>query len=65
VVQNRSQQPMWRRSSRCDGGQCVEVAFLSDVIAVRDAKDPEGPVLNFDRETWAAFIASLRVGTFA
>ncbi|BCJ33798.1 hypothetical protein Athai_13010 [Actinocatenispora thailandica] len=39
---------MWRKSSRSggNGGNCVEVAGnLADIVAVRDSKDPRGPVL--------------------
>ncbi|WP_344586367.1 DUF397 domain-containing protein [Actinomadura vinacea] len=37
----------WRKSSRSasNGGDCVELAGLPGVVAVRDTKDPEGPVL--------------------
>ncbi|MET8529062.1 DUF397 domain-containing protein [Micromonospora sp. NPDC005172] len=49
----------WRRSSRSgpDGGNCVEVADnLSGLVAVRDSKDPDGPVLVFEPEAWRAFV---------
>ena len=33
----------WRKSTRSqNGGNCVEVAPLAEVIAVRDSKDPSG-----------------------
>jgi hypothetical protein len=37
----------WRKSSYSgsNGGECVEVAGLPGVVAVRDSKDPHGPVL--------------------
>jgi hypothetical protein len=37
----------WRRSSRSQGGgqNCVEVAFMPGFVAIRDSKDPHGPVL--------------------
>lgn len=53
----------WRKSSRssANGGDCVEVADnLGDVVGVRDSKDPQGPVLVFDRAVWASFVASLK-----
>lgn len=36
----------WRTSSYSTGGgnQCVEVAAFGDAVAVRDSKDPHGPV---------------------
>lgn len=49
----------WRKSSRSgsNGGSCVEVADnLPGVVGVRDSKDPTGPVLTFDPQTWQAFI---------
>ncbi|WP_141965560.1 DUF397 domain-containing protein [Actinomadura hallensis] len=41
----------WRKSTRSasNGGDCVEVAAVSGVIAVRDSKDPHGPVLLLTR----------------
>jgi hypothetical protein len=48
----------WHRSARCGGGECVEVAGC----AVRDSKDPGGPVLEFSRDAWAAFVAGIKAG---
>ncbi|MGK5740219.1 DUF397 domain-containing protein [Micromonospora sp. URMC 103] len=50
---------VWRKSSRSggNGGDCVEVANnLPGIVAVRDSKDPEGPVLKFDPATWRRFV---------
>lgn len=49
----------WRTSTRSTStGECVEVADnLPGVVAVRDSKDPAGPVLTFDPETWKAFVS--------
>jgi hypothetical protein len=47
----------------CDGGSCVEVAFLQ-LVAVRDSKNPDGPVLIFTMAEWADFIQGVRQGTF-
>ena len=55
--------PRWRKSSYSGngGGDCVEVApGLPGVIAVRDSKDPDGPVLVVSRDEWARFTARLR-----
>jgi len=37
----------WRKSTRSSGGgsNCVEVAHLPGLIAIRDSKNPEGPAL--------------------
>jgi hypothetical protein len=54
---------VWRKSSYSGngGGNCVEVArSLPGVVAVRDSKNPDGPVLTFSRDEWASFIARLQ-----
>lgn len=38
---------IWKKSSFTGNENCVEVAHLGTAIAVRDSKDPEGPVLQF------------------
>ncbi|MEV8505892.1 DUF397 domain-containing protein [Actinoplanes sp. NPDC051475] len=53
----------WHKSTRSgsNGGDCVEVADnLPDIVAVRDSKNPHGPALIFPRDTWRAFIRSLK-----
>lgn len=51
----------WRRSSHSNtqGNQCVEVAAFGDRIALRDSKNPDGPVLLFSRTEWKEFIQHL------
>ena len=47
----------WRKSSYSgnNGGDCVEVGTATPMIAVRDSKDPHGPVLAFSPQTWRRF----------
>jgi hypothetical protein len=41
------------------GGECVEVARNNpDTVAVRDSKDPDGPILRLRPKAWACFTAS-------
>ncbi|MBG0814835.1 DUF397 domain-containing protein [Planomonospora sp. ID82291] len=56
----------WRKSSySTDGGNCVEVAGnLPGVVAVRDSKDPDGPVLTFSPDQWRAFTGGVKDGEF-
>lgn len=58
---------IWVKSSYCgEAGACVEVADSEgcDLIHVRDSQDPSGPVLDFSRGTWSAFIDGIRSGDF-
>lgn len=54
----------WRKASASAGGQgsCVEVAALGAGFAVRDSKDPSGPVLRFSSSEWAAFVSAAGSG---
>lgn len=62
----------WRKSSYSGGnGDCVEVANLGEndvmfegVRAVRDSKNPNGPVLLFTVAEWRAFLAGAKDGEF-
>ncbi|MGW4462485.1 DUF397 domain-containing protein [Micromonospora sp. NPDC004704] len=48
----------WKKSTRSNAsGTCVEVADnLPGVVAVRDSKDPFGPVLTFEPDAWRGFV---------
>ena len=64
-VQVKQVTPSWRKSSRSSGGrQCVEVADGADFVAVRDSKNPNGPVLTFTLPEWEAFIAGVKDNEF-
>ena len=51
---------VWRKSTRTLKENCVEVAFTSDFVAVRDSKDPHGPQLRVSPATFRVFLRSLR-----
>jgi hypothetical protein len=58
---------IWRKSSYSgnNGGNCVEVARnLPGVVAVRDSKDPDGPVLLVSPAGWRAFTAGVKSGEY-
>ncbi|MBL1080134.1 DUF397 domain-containing protein [Nocardia sp. 2] len=58
-------QAHWFKSSRSGGSkECVEVAFLTDAVGVRDSKDPTGPALFLHPEAWDRFTAGVRAGRF-
>jgi hypothetical protein len=51
--------------SRCgESGQCVEVAAAMVQVAVRDSKDPDGPVLRFPRGAWREFVEGVKAGDY-
>jgi hypothetical protein len=53
----------WRKSRRSSGnGACIEVARLSQSVAVRDSKDPDGPKLLVSAAGWRAFVTEVRMG---
>ncbi len=48
----------WVKSSySAQEGDCVEIAALLNGVAVRDSKDPDGPVLHFTADEWREFLA--------
>ncbi len=56
---------VWRKSTRSSSqAACVEVAGLDGGCAVRDSKDPAGPMLRFTAAAWSAFTRGIRTGEF-
>jgi hypothetical protein len=56
----------WRKSSYSgsNGGNCIEVATTTaSTVAVRDSKDPHGPVLAFGPQDWQRFAAQVKAGS--
>lgn len=54
----------WRKSSHSESGQCVEVALMAELVALRDSHAPSGPVLTFGPGEWAAFLGGVRKSAF-
>jgi len=53
---------IWRKSSFSNGSaNCVEIATnFPGRVAVRDSKDPDGPILVFTTGEWDAFLRMVR-----
>jgi hypothetical protein len=45
-------------------GQCVEIASAAGNIAIRDSKDPDGPMLVYTTSEFRAFLDGARNGEF-
>ncbi len=58
--------PTWHKStySSDQGGNCIEVADLEGLRAVRDSKNRAGSVLMFTAAQWSAFTAGVQAGEF-
>jgi hypothetical protein len=55
----------WRKASYSgnNGGGCVEVARdLPGLVAVRDSKNPDGPVLTTTPDDWRALTDQVKAG---
>lgn len=55
----------WRKSTRSSGGgsNCVEVAHLPGLIAIRDSKNPAGPALIITSVAFRKLADGIRRGT--
>jgi Domain of unknown function (DUF397) len=56
----------WRKSSYSLGSDstCVEVSIQATGVAVRDSKNPTGPVLLFTMQEWRVFLLGVRADEF-
>ncbi|MEQ4204594.1 DUF397 domain-containing protein [Actinopolymorpha sp. B17G11] len=51
----------WRAA--VPGGD-IEVGFVDDLIGMRNAQDPDGPILVFTPGEWEAFLSGAKDGEF-
>jgi hypothetical protein len=53
----------WRKAKRSmSNGNCAEVALTAGTVAIRDSKDPHGPVLRYSSDSWRLFLSEVRTG---
>jgi hypothetical protein len=66
VRSSHSASGAWRKNRRSNDGDCpcVEVAELPGRVAMRDSKDPAGPVLAFTHTAWRAFLGGVQTRDF-
>ncbi|MWA00160.1 DUF397 domain-containing protein [Actinomadura sp. LD22] len=54
---------VWHKSSySAQGADCVEVAGSASACAVRDSKDPNGPVLALTPHAWSTLVHAIKTG---
>ncbi|MFI7676697.1 DUF397 domain-containing protein [Actinophytocola sp. NPDC049390] len=53
---------LWRTSSYSEpnGGNCVEVAYTTETVGVRDSKNPRGGQLHITPDQWTRVLAWVR-----
>ena len=64
IIDNEADRQWRKAAASAANGACVELAALPDGVAVRDSKDPRGPVLRFTRVELAAFLDGAKAGEF-
>lgn len=56
---------VWRKAQLSVGnGACIEVANVGGMFALRDSKDPAGPILMYTPAEWHAFLDGAKKGEF-
>ena len=57
-------QTNWRKSTHSrSNGNCVEVGTGQALVAVRDSKDPDGPVIDVSPSAWIEFTEHVKRAT--
>lgn len=56
--------PAFVASRLCNSGACVEVAFGTDSVLVRDSKDISQRPLSYSFEEWNSFVLGVKSGQF-
>ncbi|MBB5115706.1 hypothetical protein FHU28_005545 [Micromonospora echinospora] len=59
-----SSRAVWQRAEGDNSEGAVEVAFVDDLIGMRNSAEPNGPVLVFTQAEWDAFVAGAQDGEF-
>jgi hypothetical protein len=54
----------WHRARECETKTCVEVATSSGMVALRNSRYPDGPVVEYTAAEWLVFLEGARSGDF-
>jgi hypothetical protein len=63
-MMNSTEQPAWRRSSKCQNSTCVEIAAVDGGYLVRDSKRREQQPMFFTEEELSVFATAFVAGEF-
>jgi hypothetical protein len=59
--EDRGSTTTWQRSTRCDSGQCVEVARGDGHVLVRNSNQPD-TVLRLAADQWHRLVGAIKSG---
>jgi hypothetical protein len=55
---------VWRRSSTCEGGACLEVAATDNAVMVRNSANPADVPLTLSHSKWQELLTGVKAGAF-
>ena len=55
---------VWLTSSFCGTSTCVQAATIRGMVAIRDSKIQDSPVLEFSKDEFRAFVKGIKAGEF-
>jgi len=64
MINNSTEDLLWRKPERCASGNCFEVARADGQVLVRNSTRPD-EILSFTVEEWEAFVAGVKEGDFS
>ena len=53
----------WRKASRCQSGECVEVLQVDEAVLLRESAHPDA-ILRVAAASWRIFTDAIRAGEF-
>jgi hypothetical protein len=56
--------PVFRKSSFCASGECLEVGQHDGLIILRDSARPRGTQLHYGARIWRSFIRDVKAGGY-
>lgn len=57
-------QAHFKKSTKSNQGNCVEIAFVGDTVLLRDSKDKDGAILSIPQSCFDSFLTGARLGQF-